>query len=50
MGVSRSGAVAKWINDYYGLDNRYLNEYYHHNRYVYDTLMSVCGVSIGSWN
>lgn len=49
MGVSRSGAIAKWINDYYGLDDRYLNEYYQHNKYVYDTLMSVCGVSLKDW-
>lgn len=49
MGVSRSGAIAKWINDYYGLDDRFLNEYYQHNKYVYDALMSVCGVSLKDW-
>tara|TARA_R110000851_G_scaffold187318_1_gene337156 strand:- start:53740 stop:54207 length:468 start_codon:yes stop_codon:yes gene_type:complete len=49
MGVSRSGAVAKWINDYYGLDDRYLNEYNCYNTYIYQMLMKAAGVDLKSW-
>lgn len=43
-GVSRSAAVAKWINDYKGLDERLYNDYAQHNRHVYDVLCSVSDV------
>lgn len=41
VGQSRSGAVAKFINDYWGLDSWYLNEYKGFNLYVYDILCKV---------
>lgn len=49
MGVSRSGAVAKWVNDYYKLDDRFLNEYTMYNTYVYQMLMRAAGCDLNSW-
>lgn len=43
-GISRSGAVAKFINDYYGLEDEYLETYRGHNLWVYYTLLEVAGV------
>ena len=43
-GISRSAAVAKWINDYLELDIPKYNEYRQHNRHVYDLLCKVSGV------
>lgn len=43
-GISRSGAVAKFVNDYFGLNNEYLNNYTGHNLYVYYTLCEVAGM------
>lgn len=48
-GVSRSGAIAKWINDYYGLNDWYLNEYKGHNRYVYEVMNEAAGCSLAAW-
>ena len=49
MGVSRSGAIAKWVNDYYGLDNRMLNEYTIYNKFVYQMLMRATGTDLKTW-
>lgn len=43
-GISRSGAVAKFINEYYGLGNEYLETYTGHNLWVFYTLLEVAGV------
>ena len=43
-GVSRSGAVAKYINEYYGLGDRYLEDYVGHNKHVYYTMLEAQGV------
>lgn len=40
-GVSRSGAIAKWINDHYGLDNVKLNSYSLYNKHIYSMLMNI---------
>jgi len=46
-GVSRSGAVAKWINDYLAKrQEQYLTDYKGYNRYVYQMLESAYGVSM----
>jgi len=46
-GVSRSGAVAKWINDYLAKrQEQYLTDYNGYNRYVYQMLESAYGVSM----
>lgn len=44
LGVSRSGAVAKFVNDHWGLGDRYLEDYVGHNKYVYYTLLERAGV------
>lgn len=44
MGISRSGAVAKFVNEYWGLGDRYLEEYSGHNLFVYYTLLERAGV------
>lgn len=49
MGVSRSGAVAKFINDYLGLDDSFMNDYNVYNRHVYNKLMSAAGLSLASY-
>lgn len=43
-GLSRSAAVAKWINDYLELDIPLYNNYTQHNLHVYQTLCSISGV------
>ncbi|AHX01125.1 hypothetical protein M316_0060 [Nitrincola phage 1M3-16] len=44
MGISRSGAVAKWVNDYLGLGDLFVSEWEHYNRYVYGELCEQSGV------
>jgi len=39
-GISRSGAVAKFINDYLKIDSPHLNTYNLHNRFIYKRLMT----------
>jgi predicted protein tyrosine phosphatase len=48
IGVSRSGAVAKWINEEYGLDLAALEHYKAYNRKVYDTLDAAIGKSMAA--
>ena len=43
-GISRSAAVAKWINTYFNLDIPLYNNYTQHNLHVYNTLCKVSGV------
>jgi len=47
-GVSRSGAIAKWINDYYNLDDWYLNDYKGHNKYIYEIMNEAAGISLAA--
>lgn len=42
-GISRSGAVAKFINEHFMLGERYLEEYNGHNRYIYNMLLDNSG-------
>lgn len=44
LGVSRSGGVAKFINDYWMLGDKYLEDYQGHNRWVYYELLEEAGV------
>ena len=44
LGVSRSGAIAKYINDYYMLGDTYLEDYTGHNKNLYYALMEASGV------
>lgn len=46
MGVSRSGAIAKFTNDYFGLDIDYINNYNLYNRHVYSGMLIASGMSI----
>ena len=43
-GISRSGAVAKWINEYFLLGNQYLDDYVGHNKHIFYSLMEHSGV------
>lgn len=38
VGQSRSGAIAKFINDYWGLSDEYLSNFTGYNTYVYSEL------------
>lgn len=42
-GVSRSAAVAKFINDYYDLNDHVCNSYKIYNKLVYNKLNALCG-------
>jgi predicted protein tyrosine phosphatase len=44
VGISRSGAVAKFINDYFMEGDRYLDDYVGHNLHIYYTLLELAGV------
>lgn len=43
-GISRSGAVAKFVNEYLSLGNDYLENYQGHNKFVYHTLLESAGI------
>lgn len=43
-GISRSGAVAKFVNEYWGLGDEYLEAYAGHNRHIYYKLLENAGV------
>ncbi|MDX1532653.1 MAG: hypothetical protein R3230_00445 [Nitrosopumilaceae archaeon] len=49
MGVSRSGAVAKFINDYFEVDDLLLNNYQLYNKQVYNKLNSIVGRDLASY-
>ena len=46
LGVSRSAAVAKWINDYLKLGDEELNDYKGYNKHIYDLLSSLGEVDL----
>lgn len=48
-GVSRSGAIAKFINEHLGLGNWYLEDYMGHNRVVFNQLHKAAGTSLISY-
>ena len=43
-GISRSGAVAKFANEYWGLGDEYLETYKGHNIHIYYTLLEAAEV------
>jgi len=43
-GISRSGAVAKFANEYWGLGDQYLEDYRGHNIHIYYTLLEAANV------
>lgn len=43
-GISRSGAIAKFINEHWMLGDLYLENYAGHNHYIYNTLLETAGV------
>jgi protein-tyrosine phosphatase len=49
MGVSRSGAVAKFINEYYGLNDPVLENYKNYNQQVFNQLNAVIGRDLASY-
>ena len=49
LGISRSGAVAKWINDYYSLGDLFLESYGNYNRSIYNSLNSYVGLDLASY-
>lgn len=48
-GVSRSGAVAKFINEYHERGHMYLEDYNGYNRRVYNQLMAAAGMSLAAY-
>lgn len=48
MGISRSAAVAKFINDYYNMSDSVLNTYLIYNKQVYNALNAVVGKDLAS--
>lgn len=48
-GVSRSGAVAKFINEYLDRGHMYLEDYKGYNRRVYNTLLAAAGMSLAAY-
>jgi len=49
MGVSRSGAVAKFINEYLDRGHMYLEDYNGYNRRVYNSLLAAAGMSLAAY-
>jgi len=43
-GISRSGAVAKFVNEYWGLGDEFLEAYAGHNRHIFYKLLEAAGV------
>lgn len=50
MGVSRSGAIAAWINEYLDRGDWYLEDYKGYNPTVYDMLKTVDGTSLRAYH
>ena len=48
-GISRSGAIAKFINEYFDADNPYLSRYVGHNRMVFNKLQAAAGLAIAAF-
>ena len=49
MGISRSGAIAKFINEYLDRGIWYLEDYSGYNRRVFNQLMAAAGMSLASY-
>lgn len=48
-GVSRSGAIAKFANEYNDIGHFYLEDYMGHNRVVFDQLHAQAGTSMAAF-
>lgn len=48
-GISRSGAVAKFINEYYDSGIWYLEDYKGYNRHVFNMLHKAAGTSLAAY-
>ena len=48
MGVSRSGAVAKFLNEYLDIGNWFLESYHNHNKSIYNSLAAAAGTSLAA--
>lgn len=48
MGVSRSGAVAKFLNEYLDVGNWFLESYHNHNKSIYNSLAAAAGTSLAA--
>lgn len=48
-GISRSGAIAKFINEYYDAGNWYLEDYKGYNRHVFNMLHKAAGTSLAAY-
>lgn len=48
-GISRSGAIAKFINEYYEAGNRYLEDYQGHDKKVYNQMLAEAGLSLSAY-
>ena len=48
-GISRSGAVAKFINEFYEYGDWYLEDYNGYNRRVYNKLLAAAGLSLAAY-
>lgn len=49
MGVSRSGAIAKFINEYYDMNDVVLNDYKGYNKQVFNSLNAVIGNDLATY-
>lgn len=49
MGISRSGAVAKFINEFYECGIFYLEDYKGYNRRVFNKLQAAAGMSLAAY-
>lgn len=48
-GISRSGAIAKFLNEYLGIDDWFINSYSNYNKAVYNSLAAYTGTSLASY-
>lgn len=47
-GISRSGAVAKFINEYLDIDDWFINCYMQYNKSIYNSLSAAAGMSLAA--
>lgn len=48
-GISRSGAIAKFINEYHGTNDWYLEGYKGYNKHVFNMLNKAAGTSLAAY-
>ncbi len=48
-GISRSGAIAKYIDEYFKAGNRYLKQYKGYNKHVFNTMHKANGTSLAAF-